>query len=325
VNAELADFVQRVPRGGFAWYDGVPAHAHDAPEHPLVRVLIASRTARTARRPLEEEPALYRVFAATPTTEGAVKEFADRYGSLAQPGVPTGLGVSYTVNDPAAPQGRRLAYGESLHDWSHHIRMMGVACELWDWVRTEDIEGLARVIVWAEDDHGRPLVIHFRPLTPQTTYQPVIASAEVRPELLERFEPGAVIEPARVALARLISGYMRAAVRLVCSPDDFSHSLQYRPDDLLAGMWLQLARVVAAGVEQRPCQVCGKHFDVGPLGSRTDRLFCGAACRNKSYRERQERARALAAEGRSAREIARELGADIDTIKGWIKGPKKGD
>ena len=51
---------------------------------------------------------------------------------------------------------------------------------------------------------------------------------------------------------------------------------------------------------------------------RADSTFCGNACRQRAYRARQKRARELRGGGASLRDIARELGSNITTIKGWV-------
>jgi DNA invertase Pin-like site-specific DNA recombinase len=52
--------------------------------------------------------------------------------------------------------------------------------------------------------------------------------------------------------------------------------------------------------------------------NRAERQPCSDPCRVPAYRARQEQARELASAGKTAREIAKELGSTVDTVKKWI-------
>src|SRR5262249_39614545 len=58
----------------------------------------------------------------------------------------------------------------------------------------------------------------------------------------------------------------------------------------------------------RRCTECARWFDVAPGTNRADRLTCSTTCRSKAYRERQEQARRMHAEGKTFGKIAKELG-----------------
>jgi hypothetical protein len=62
------------------------------------------------------------------------------------------------------------------------------------------------------------------------------------------------------------------------------------PVNLLAYMWLCLARVVSGEIEERPCEMftsCGEYIYVGqgPGFQRNDTTTCSAACRQKKKRQ----------------------------------------
>jgi hypothetical protein len=51
--------------------------------------------------------------------------------------------------------------------------------------------------------------------------------------------------------------------------------LQYRPQDLLAAMWMQLGQKVAGGARFNECRYCRRPFEVGRRGlPRSDATFC---------------------------------------------------
>jgi len=51
-------------------------------------------------------------------------------------------------------------------------------------------------------------------------------------------------------------------------------------------------------------------------------MFCSDSCRTRSYQLRRQEAKRLNARKVPIREIARRLGSDVPTIKGWIKKEK---
>ena len=53
------------------------------------------------------------------------------------------------------------------------------------------------------------------------------------------------------------------------------------------------------------------------------RAYCSDSCKTRDYRHRRDHAIELKSAGRSAKEIAVEVGTDIDTVKRWIGKKKK--
>lgn len=94
--------------------------------------------------------------------------------------------------------------------------------------------------------------------------------------------------------------------------------LRFQVQDLLHAMWFQFALAVDEGTKYRRCEVCNKPFEVSPEANRSDRRTCSNACRFKAYRNRIKKAREMRADGRTLRKIAKELGSDMKTIKGWV-------
>jgi predicted nucleic acid-binding Zn ribbon protein len=97
---------------------------------------------------------------------------------------------------------------------------------------------------------------------------------------------------------------------------------QIHVEDLKTALWFQLAIAVARAKEFRACEVCGKPFEVSPEVNRKDRVTCSDACRSRAYRRRKARAIELRAGGKKLREIAKAVGSDMKTIKGWLQQEK---
>jgi hypothetical protein len=99
-------------------------------------------------------------------------------------------------------------------------------------------------------------------------------------------------------------------------------ALQMRAETLLAAMWLQLAMAIVENKEFRRCEFCGKPFEVRQQRrgrqSRGDKRFCTPNCRVKSMGRRKAVARRQRADGMTLREVAREVGASLATVKRWV-------
>lgn len=93
---------------------------------------------------------------------------------------------------------------------------------------------------------------------------------------------------------------------------------------LIDAIWVQIANAINAGQKISQCGHCGKFFEVGGGASRTDKSYCGNTCMVAAYRARKRAALQLRSEGASLREISKQTGSDVSTVKGWLaeKGEK---
>jgi hypothetical protein len=89
------------------------------------------------------------------------------------------------------------------------------------------------------------------------------------------------------------------------------------PISLLGELYLQLGRAIGEKKEFARCGYCGRFLDVG--GGRSDRGYCNESHRVLAYRARKEDARRLAAEGKTAAAIARQLGTTSSKVRKWIE------
>jgi hypothetical protein len=98
--------------------------------------------------------------------------------------------------------------------------------------------------------------------------------------------------------------------------------LYVRPPTLLRCLYLQALRAVLDERSYRQCPACRRWFELGRGAERADRTICSASCRVKLYRDRQQQARALRRKGRTLKQISKELGSDMPTIKKWVSRGK---
>jgi hypothetical protein len=100
--------------------------------------------------------------------------------------------------------------------------------------------------------------------------------------------------------------------------------LAAEPQDLGQALWWQFLLSVCELRNHTQCQVCGRWYELSPQVNRSDRLYCSDACRFKAYRRRRRQAVEMFRERRSIAQIAKELGSDRETIKGWVRESTKG-
>jgi hypothetical protein len=270
--------------------------------------------------PLRDERALFIVFSETELTDEGVLGFVNSFGLL---GAPASRNARPEVwNDPATHE-RGDAPGEVLQ----HVRWMREAIRLWKLVQAGDQEGLADSFRW----EGTDTVLYLRPEDSPPGIDVgwgeravVLTSPGRRPELLASFTPGDLVGPARFRLHMSVNSGMAGRVGLkLLRQEDSQDVLDVLPDSLLSALWLQLALAIAGNKDYRRCYQCGRPFELAPDVNRTSRFTCSAACRNRAYRERQDRARQLHAEGKSFKQIARELESTVKVVKGWVTGRRE--
>jgi hypothetical protein len=258
--------------------------------------------------PLRDHPGLFLHFADTEATPEGILQFANRYGLLGVGPRPRGLFLT----------------PEPLKFWVEQIQEMRRAVELYNALRGG--KGLDRLIRWESDDERGEVSVYYtgKPDRPE-----LIASSRMVVDVFESFPHGDKIRPARCFLQSVVRKNMAAPVGLVelrlLHDRDWHPALIGVPRNLLGALWLQFSEVYA-GKELRRCLECKEWFAVRGRGPRTrsDVQFCSVACRNRAYRGRQEQARQLHAGGKTARQIAAELGSDVKTVKGWVEGKDKG-
>jgi hypothetical protein len=98
---------------------------------------------------------------------------------------------------------------------------------------------------------------------------------------------------------------------------------RFRHDHLWGFMLFQFGVSLIEGWCFRRCEGCGKWFRLAPSVNRADRTTCSDSCRFQQYRRRRLRAIELHDAGKTVKQIAKELGSAVKTVKGWVTGRKE--
>lgn len=269
--------------------------------------------------PLEKHSGLFRVFAETDLSQECIKSFADRFGLL-------GGDIDRMIKLPHRPteKGHVVGHGEKLGSWHLEIMNIQEAILVWDLARHGEIADLSRWIRWDEDRRGVSFERRRGDDDPDALFLEsayTIASERIHQELLERFKPGDVLEPAMYFVQNRINDHLKEKVSArVMWNQDHALELHYVPWGLLSALWLQFARAVESNNEYRSCAECKDWFEISPATARTNRAYCSNRCRNKAYRKRKEEARSLFQGGLSVEEIANKMDVDPASVGRWVQG-----
>jgi len=314
---EVFDFAWQVATGGYQW---VRTQAEPEPlgSEKEGFFLTAHTPPFTGRRyaPLQQYPALFRVFIETPPTQEGILAFADQYGLL-------GDKITTQIILP----NKQGAWGEVLQDWQIELAALKHAVVLWDLVQTGNVERLAAHIIWKEQgvtyDSHPEYPSDKGPIGDVHTQEWI--AIEHEPDMLARFQPGDVGQPALYYVQRVVNRHLtgRVSPRVLWNREHTELGLYMVPSGLIGALWLQFAQAIAGHKQYHRCEYCDTWFEVSLEASRPTRVYCSDACRFKAYRKRQEDAYRLHREKVPLQEIAKRLGTDTTTAKGWIKKRKE--
>jgi hypothetical protein len=201
--------------------------------------------------------------------------------------------------------------------WSMNVETIGSVVSLWRAVKSADAADLAKYIEWSNREQ-----VNYRDPTGRTL---PIANSHIRSHLLEELVQGDALSAASAYLRETVNEHLRKLVapRLVPAGDRKKMSMYIVPESLLGNLWWQFARAISNSQTFRNCSNpnCGELMLVAPEGTgyRSHRTTCSEACRARLYIDRKAEARRLHEDdGLSAREIAKRLDANIDSVKRWI-------
>jgi hypothetical protein len=320
-------FTCHVPKVGFRWLE---THPIPPPHQSRAWFLTVGREpgmrigGGQTHNPLEEHTGLFRVFADTEPSRDGIKEFAERFGSL---GGDTRTWVA--VYDEPRNGGYAGAWSEAYTVWRDQIVDMRRTVDLWDAARRGEVQELERKICWTKD-YGSVGYRTHPGLTPSERMELREGSfstliAEKGDGILERFVPGDLVQPALFFVQRLVNQRLRTRVspRLLWDEQETQLRLHLVPEGLVGALWLQFASAIEKDSEFRRCAECDIWFELAPGTARSDKLYCSNACRTKAYRRRRAEAVRLHAEGRPIAEIAEQVQADVESVRGWVK-PQQG-
>jgi hypothetical protein len=279
--------------------------------------------------PLNDSPRLFHDYAHSEPTPETLAVFMGDHG------VPMWEErESLMINDThpeRANQNRIYASWELRDIQSFHDRLRS-AVDLWESLECRDHDALAKQFKWRDDgdlEWNSPLgeFLHDEDLEPPLSFsppQPVSTVDDYRKPPRFRCDKqmrhGDFWEPARLLLQMAASQsviFAWSKIEQQMSPDGkVIQALFLR--GLVEVMWLQLSEALT-GERFRICRVCRNLFEVGTgRQGRIDKVFCSQKCQLRAHYEKKVRAREMRSEGAHLRTIAKELGTDTATVKGWV-------
>ncbi len=312
---ELFQFIWQVAEDGHEWRSGpIRVFGANVRKHDEPALIALGENSR----PYKPDPDLFLKFASIdPNADVEILHFANSYGLL-------GRGPRWIAPEPERKGASTTAVtGELRSHWQEHLHGMKAAVTLWEAIKAENSSVLASCIHWRRRDH---ITYDWPPSselnTPWSTHA-TIAAPGINSHLLERFQRGDVLKPARFYLQEVVNKSLAELVssRLLWkAPDSNEMGLFIVPSTLIGCLWLQLADAIAGHQKFRLCESCGKPMLVAAEGSgyRTNRKTCSNACRIRLYSDRKIEARQLRDKKFSVREIAKRLDTGVEQVKRWI-------
>ena len=282
----------------------------------------------TEHFPLREYPGLFRETLDVGLTEAAIRGFANRFG------LPT---IGHKLVFPpwdhprlkaieeAEPAGA-LVYGDRLATLKETFREFHYAVRLWElWKEARQSESpeLRRQLREQFDWNTERAIFPPDPDLPsrsrfQLTPADLSAVAQVGPDSAFEMTP--------VFLERIVIWNLENIPRRATSMPELSGAHQIigeevvvLPSSLRTALWHQFANAFLKDKEYRLCAngACKRRwFEVR---SAHGAIFCSDACRHKVYRDRKNQARELKSGGKSLGDIAKTVGSDVETIRGWVR------
>lgn len=218
---------------------------------------------------------IHLIFARTLPTQEGISDFANAYGMLG-----CDLSRKIAIEDPVT--GKSLLYvAEDERDWADEITDMADAVDLWKMVSERNTVGLSERVRWS--DNGVSVEWGER--------RGMIVASKNSPRayLLERLEPGDVVEPARLAAARIVNDRLsrgdRVPPRLLWNSDTHKCEYHVMPTGLIGAIWLDLMLAINGELRYRRCRECGDPFAVKPKGKA--KTFCSNRCRVRNHRRQR--------------------------------------
>jgi predicted nucleic acid-binding Zn ribbon protein len=269
-------------------------------------VLIAKHPELMDRRhvvPTQEDPALFRNFAAMEPTPEKILEFVHRYGRL--------------WNEER----------ERFEEWEFEIRTMRFLIELWDAMRAGKRTGIIEEHFKADKkgDVDYPFCDTVLQYAPWVWKRQRISEHSGEGVSVTTGDSGGGFQgtPQRAAQSYVVQAINRrltvlGAQTMLDWPDG-KYQLVTVPHNLLGALWFQFAASISGKKSYRACEVCGRAMEMSPDVNRADRRYCSDACRSRALRRRQKQAAQMRAAGKTLREIAKATGSDMATIKKWLR------
>lgn len=241
---------------------------------------------------------LYREFAGLQETPKSIVRFANRYGSL---------------GEVSRPDMGEVSHGRFTEDWLARIRRMRLTVALADAVGAGELAAIRKALVAL-------FLLDQAVLEGDLLLGEVMRGANPDPR---RLTPD---EVAMVAARRLyypLRGCLDLHAAATWNSRKKSVDVRLRYWGIWEFMYAQMCIALVQGWKFQQCVACGKWFQLSPGVNRADRSSCSPSCRFTLYRRRKQQAQGLHEEGKTPKQIAREVGSSVETIKNWLS-PNKG-
>jgi len=298
----------------------VSARGYECTVHPRgeLRITDLAEVGAVGRtyRPFDH-PALYARFAGLGTEPSSLLKFANEFGFLEQG--QRRNGIAQHLSEPVDFWIRRISELRAAVEF-HKLLQTNQIKKLAEFVKLEAIHPPVPITLDRTFRHSSrprnkvPLLVILDPFDPQ---QEVYWMSPSKDDLAAVGSDG--ILPVRAYLTGMTNRQLRAGVTLYTFWDSTENRFRILqiPTSLLGAMWLQFAQAVAENRRLGTCRWCGNPFEVSRKSSSADRQHCSDKCKSKAYRNRKERAIAMALD-KTPEQIAEELGSDPETVKDWI-------
>jgi hypothetical protein len=325
-------FGWKVPRTGYKWIQATkPGQGTENCQPALVEAAQVDPGAGEADvLDPEPHPVLFRLFALIPADENGILKIANRFGDL-------GTAKTLTPALPGTGRKAKAVEGTLLSTWKGQIAAVDRLSRLWDLIQRDDACALTPYIRWepttpegptAYFDSAPAEAAQDAPSLGDVRISEPIGSVASDARLKASYRTGDVVVPAKIYLQTVLDLHLHHAaddvkVGMTWDARREQPVLSYWCPTLLAAVWTQFATVVSENLTFGSCRECGRWFEIAPNVARASRRFCSIACRSKAYRERQERARRMHAEGMAIPEIADALDSNMGAVRRWITGVKE--
>jgi hypothetical protein len=324
VIGEMREFFWDMPQTphAFEWvdYDAYVSTNAGCEQQGFVTLAVRGGAKFVRKNVFDGSVALYRTFADTDPSKDAILSFANRYGMM-----------QCDVRALLQQQGRQCAgIAEALELWLHWLLIIHESVRIWDLGIKENRRELTKSFEHRADGFYYLMPRHTasRFGTRLSTEVETPVSTQICLGLFEApiAEVG-LVDAALIWALRNVSSLMGwVNVQRVPRRDAKRRAFVYLKDEpvnLLGAIALQLALAIQNATPSKRCKGCGRWFEVAPDKNRKDRLTCSGTCRNRLHLNRRSQARELQAEGKTLKQIAKQLGSEEKIVRTWIRNTEE--
>lgn len=239
---------------------------------------------------------LFRTFAQLETRvgeEGAILEFASRYGLLGAPAKQTINGVTrHAIVNPFGPS--NLVTAERIQDWCIEISKMREALKRFDLLmqcEQDDLEGYKKVT--ARERLHRLFyggdTVQLGGLERVYSGDETLIREDFKssPEIFRYCDDGEVERAERAYVGLVVNRelHRHTSLTLAWNLQKGKHKLQYRTTALIGALWLQFAEYLTEVRRLNFCRMCNEPIPIVGRSARIDKDLCSDKCRQQASRK----------------------------------------